>query len=125
MPAHLERVVTRLTAARVTGKIDAAFEALIDRAARELDLARASARGVRGDVRQALLARLMALDEELLSTARGQVDDRARAALLGEAEAELATYRDRMAADAFARARDTVFDRLLRERLGLPVVTFS
>jgi len=125
LPAHLERVVTRLTTARVTGKIDAAFEGLIDRVARELDLARASSRGVRGDARQALLARLMALDEELLAIARGQVDDQMRAALLGEAEAELAAYRDRMAADAFTRARDTVFDRLLRERLGLPVVTFS
>jgi hypothetical protein len=125
LPAHLERVITRLTTARVTGKIDAAFEALIDRVARELDLARASARGVRGDARQALLARLIALDEELLSMARGEVDDQSRAAILGEAEAELAAYRERMAADAFDRARDTVFDRLLRERLGLPVVTFS
>ncbi len=31
LPAHLERVVTRLTTARATGKIDATFDALIDR----------------------------------------------------------------------------------------------
>jgi len=125
LPAHLERVVTRLTTARVTGKLDAGFDELIDRVARELDAARESARGLRGDARQDLLARLAALDDELLREARARTDDASRAMLAGEVNAELATYRDRMAPDAFARACDTAFDRLLRERFGLPIVTFA
>jgi hypothetical protein len=125
LPAHLERVVTRLTTARAAGKIDAAFDGLIDRVARELEAARASARGVRGDARQALLTRLAALDDELLRTARAGIDDESRAGLSREADAELASYRDRMAPDALARARATAFDRLVRERCGLPIVTFQ
>jgi hypothetical protein len=123
LPAHLERVVTRLTTARATGKIDAAFDAVIDRAARELDVARASARGLRGEARQALLARLGVLDDELLQTARAQIDDESLAALAADADADLANYRDRMSVEAYARARGTAVDRLLRERFGLPIVT--
>ena len=80
-------------------------------------------RGVRGNARQALLARLTVLDDELLQTAHAQLDDESRAALLAEADADLASYRDRMSTEAYARARGTAVDRLLRERLGLPIVT--
>jgi len=124
LPAHLERVITRLTAARAMGKIDAAFDAIIDRISRELDTARASARGVRGEAREALLVRLKQLDDELMQTARARLDDARHTALVGEADAELAAYRDRMAPEAFARARDTAVDRLVREGFGLPIVTF-
>ena len=124
LPAHLERVVMRLTTARATGHIDDRIDTVIDAVARELDAARASARGVRGDARQALLARLSALDRDLLRAVASTLDDPSRDALLGEAEAELATFRDRMAPDAFARAREAAFDRLVRERFGLPVVAF-
>jgi len=125
LPAHLERVVTRLTAARASGKADEVFDEVIDRIASELDVARASSRGVRGEARQALIARLTELDAELLRTARAALDEASRDAMVREADAELASYRERMAPDAFARARDTAADRLLRERLGLPVVTFQ
>ena len=81
LPAHLERVVLRLTAARASGRIDEAFDAVIDRAARELDLARASGGGVRGEARQALIDRLAALDGELLQAARAALDEPSRGAL--------------------------------------------
>lgn len=125
LPAHLERVVTRLTSARATGRLDASFDALIDRAACELDTVKASKGGVRGDARQALLERLRALDAELLRTARATLDEDTNRALLREAETELSSYRERMAPDAFARACGAAFDRLLRERCGLPVVDFN
>jgi hypothetical protein len=125
LPAHLERVVMRLTSARARGSIGETFEPLIDAVARELDAARASARGVRGDARQAMIARLATLDDQLLQGARAAFDEPTRAALLREAEAEVAAFRDRMAPDAFARVGDAAFDRLLRERLGLPIVTFE
>ena len=61
----------------------------------------------------------------MLRTARSRVDEESRAALLSEADTELATYCDRMAPDALARVRETAFDRLLRERFGLPIVTLQ
>ena len=48
LPAHLQRVVLRLTSASASAASVSEFDALIDRAARELDAARAEARGVRG-----------------------------------------------------------------------------
>ena len=33
-------------------------------------------------------------------------------------------FRDAMAADAFARAREAAIDRLVRERFGLPTIAF-
>jgi hypothetical protein len=124
LPAHLERVVMRLTSLRAKGSLGEAFDALIDRVAGELDVARADARGLRGEARQALLVRLGALDAELLRDARLTFDEPTRGALSREAEEELAPFRSGMSPDAFGRARDAAFDRLVRERLGLPTVSF-
>lgn len=125
LPAHLERVLLRLTSARAGGSLGDAFDALIDRAAAELDVARAKAGGLRGDARQALLDRLTALDAELVQQARATLDADTVAALRREAEAELAGFRAGMTADAFARAHEAAIDRLVRERVKLPVVSFG
>ncbi|HEV8209290.1 MAG TPA: hypothetical protein VGP77_04175 [Vicinamibacterales bacterium] len=124
LPAHLERVVLRLTAARAGGSLGDEFDALIDRAAAELDAARAKAGGLRGEARQALIDRLTALDAELIQQASAALDERTRAALLREAESDLAGFRAGMTDDAFARARQAAMDRLVRERVKLPVVAF-
>jgi len=124
LPAHLERVVLKLTAARSSGKLGDQFDALIDRVSAELETARAAAGGVRGDARKQLLERLTVLDEELLHGARAALTDADLTALTREAEDELGSFRDRMAADAFARARDGALSRLIRERFGLPTMTF-
>jgi hypothetical protein len=124
LPAHLERVVLRLTNARASGCLDETFDPLVDAVASELDAARAAGRGVRGEARQALVARLATLDDELLRRARAMLDDATRAALLGEAEVELMAFRARMTPEAFARIRDAAFDRLVRERFNLPAVAF-
>ena len=124
LPAHLERIVRRLTSARAGGALDAGFDALIDRIASELDVARADARGVRGGARQALLGRLAALDGELLRIARASLDESQIRALRREADEDLAGFRASMAADAFARARDAALDRLVRERFSLPTIAF-
>lgn len=125
LPVHLERVVRQLTSARAIGKLDEGFDAVIDRAARELDLARAGARGIRGDARQALIDRLAALDRELLQTARASLDEASQDALGREADEELAGFRASMAAGVFARARDAAIDRLVRERFGLPTISVA
>jgi len=125
LPAHLERVILKLTAARANGKLGDEFDVLIDRVNAELEIARAAAGGVRGDARQALLARLGALDDELLSGARAALKDADLSSLSREAEDELSSFRGRMAPDAFARARDGALSRLIRERFGLPTMTLG
>jgi hypothetical protein len=125
LPAHLERVVLRLTSARASGSLGEAFDALIDRAAGELDAARAKAGGLRGGARQALVERLSTLDAELLQEARATLDDSVRASMGREADEELAGFRSGMTAEAFARAREAVVDRLVRTRFGLPTISFS
>ena len=125
LPAHLERVVMRMTAARANGSLGAEFDDLIDAAARELDVARGVASGLRGEARHALIARLAALDVEILQAARAALDERARTMLMNGADDDLAAFRDRMAPDAMTRAREAAFDRRVRERFGLPIVAFS
>ena len=88
-------------------------------------MARAKAGGLRGDARHALIARLALLDTELLEQAQASLDEGTRAALAREADAELAPFRAGMAADAFTRTSAAALGRLVRERFGLPVVTFS
>jgi hypothetical protein len=125
LPAHLQRVVLRLTSARAIGGLGEEFDALIDRAAREMDAARAEARGVRGPARQALLDRLTSLDAELLAAARRALGAAAIADLEREAGDELSSFRERMAADAYERVRAAAVDRLIRQRLALPAISFT
>jgi hypothetical protein len=125
LPAHLERVVTRLTAARANRGLGESFDDVIDAVARELDVARGAASGLRGEARRALIARLAALDVELLLAARASLDERTRAALMNDAEGEVARFRETMAPEAFEQAREAACDRLIRESLGLPIVAFS
>ena len=124
LPAHLERVVMRLTAARAGGRLGDAFDEIIDRIAHELDAARAESRGLRGEARQSLITRLATLDAELVAAVRASMDETALAAVASEAAEELASFRQRMAADAFDRALDAAVVRLVRERFSLPMIAF-
>jgi hypothetical protein len=125
LPAHLERVVMRLTSARASGVLGDAFDALIDRVSAELDAARAKAGGVRGEARQALIDRLDAIDASLLAAARALLEQPAAAALEKEADEELVAFRGTMAAETYARARAGAIDRLVRARFNLPTVAFT
>ena len=123
LPAHLERVVARLTALRAGP--DRSLDTTIDDLVSEIDVARAASKSVRGQARQALIERLRALDRALLDAAYAQCDEPARRALGAEADAELAPFRARMAPEAYEQSRHAAVDRLLRERRGLPLVTFE
>ena len=125
LPLHLERVLLRLTNARAKGMVGVEVDSLIDRVAKELDMARATAGGMRGEARRALLDRLTSLDAELLNVGRAALGDVQRDTCERDADEELSDFRDRMTADAYDRARGALVDRLVRERLGLPVVSFT
>ena len=123
LPAHLERVVARLTALRA-GE-DRSLDATLDEIVSEIDLARAGAKAIRGDARQTLIERLRALDRQLLDAAVAQCDARTLTALTAEADADLAPFRGRMAPETYEHSRRAAIDRLLRERRRLPMVAFE
>ncbi len=125
LPAHLERAVVQLTSARANGVVDAAFDSLIDRVSSELDNARATAGGLRGEARRDMITRLAALDAELLEAAAHLLEPATVAAIGREADEELAPFRGGMPPDAYARARQSAIDRLVRERLRLPVIAYE
>jgi hypothetical protein len=120
--AHLERVVARLTALRGSG---ANLGDVVDPIVTEVDAARGGAKGLRGDARRQLLDRLQSLDARLLTATRERVDAGTLAGLATEADAELAPFRDRMPAEAYARAHTACVDRLIRDRFTLPVIAFE
>jgi hypothetical protein len=120
--AHLERVVARLTALRGSS---ANLGEVVDPIVAEVDAARGGAKGLRGDARRQLLDRLQALDARLLAATRERVDAVSLAGLATEADAELAPFRDRMPAEAYARAHAACVDRLIRDRFTLPVIAFE
>jgi hypothetical protein len=122
LPAHLERVLTRLTQARATGSVGAEFDGVADRVASELDAARAVR--LRGAARQALLDRLARLDAELVEAAHRSIDAQTCAALMREADEELAAFRSSMPPEAFDAARRAAADRLIRQHFALPTVSF-
>jgi hypothetical protein len=123
LPAHIDRVIGRLTALRA-GRGPDAFADRIDRTVRELDGLKASAKQARGEARTAILERLSALDAALLDGVRSELDDARRADLRAKAEAEIAPFAARMPAEARASAVEAAFLRILRDAAGLPLLAF-
>jgi hypothetical protein len=101
------------------------IDTIVDDIVRELDAARARAKGLRGDARTALLERLRALDAQLIDAARQRCDAGTLQALGTDADTELAPFRTRMPQEAYERTREACVDRLLRERAKLPVIAYE
>ncbi|NOT24646.1 MAG: hypothetical protein HOP16_00965 [Acidobacteria bacterium] len=123
LAAHLERVVARLTTLRA-GETRA-MDAVLDRLVRELDAARSGAKGLRGEAREQLLARLRALETDLVQAARDSCEGTILQSLGAEADRQLAPFRNRMPEAAYEQARRACVDRLLRDQLKLPAVAFE
>lgn len=124
LPRHLDRVLARLTTLRASRPISATFGARIDAVIDELDQLRAGARGLRGETRAAALARLAALDRDVLTAARQELQAD-RESIAREAEAELRPFRTRMNADAWRTSVEAAVDRTIRDRLGLPTIELT
>lgn len=125
LPAHIERIITRLTGARAGARRSEGFHRLVDDAVRELDRIRPGAKQARGDDRRALIDRLAELDRALVGAAAAELGEPRAAALRAEAEAEIAPFAIRMSADARSRAVSVAFERLVRDEVGIPVLTFE
>jgi len=123
LSSHLEKLVARLTMRR--SGADAALDAALDAIVREIDAARAGAKGLRGERRDALLTRLRELDAVLLGAARQCCDEDILRGLSAEADSQLAPFRDRMAPAVYGPSHQACLDRLVRERAGLPTIAFD
>ena len=123
LAAHLERVGTRLAAWSGSGESPLLGRRVAEIVA-ELDAARTAA-APRGRARQQLLERLTDLDGALLAVAREAAGEPLRGRLRGDAERELAPFRERMERQAFQRAVDAGADRLLIDHFGLPRLTYD
>lgn len=123
LPAHLERVIARLTTLRAGS--DRSLDGVLDAVIRELDARKAEARNLRGDARRAFIERLGAIDAELMAAVRRACDATTLVRLTSEADQELAPFKDRLSAAAFADAQRAAVDRLIRERNRLPLITFD
>ena len=124
LPAHIDRVITRLTLLR--GRHPSpSFDNQVETAVRELDGLRASAKHVRGDARAAILDRLAEIDRILVAAARSDLGDARMGELTAAAEAEVAPFAARMPADARTRAVNAACDRLVRDAAGLPIVALD
>ena len=123
VPAHLERVIARLTALR--GGADRSLDAMLDTIVRELDAARAKAKSIRGEARDALIDRLRQLDALLIDALREQAEQALLRQLAAEADEELKPFRARMPAEEYVQSHRACIDRLLRERAGLPAIGYE
>ena len=123
LPAHLERVVARLTALRA-GE-DRRLDGVLDDIVREVDGVRGRSKGLRGEARAALLERLRALDARLVEAARDVCDEPTVQRLEADADRELAPFRHRMPAEAYGHSKQACIDRLIREHLHLPTIAFD
>lgn len=123
LAAHIERAVSRLLAVRTNGH-DALLAEAIASTVAALDELVTNARHARGDARVDIIERLVVLDSTLLATARRQIDATQVDALRREAHAELAPYATRMSDGDRRRAAEVILERLVRETLGLPVLSY-
>lgn len=76
-----------------------------------------------GDDLEAVEEALARLDEELLPAAAARLDEAGEEALEAEVERALAALAGRLSADELERSRRQLSRRLLRRRLGLPVLS--
>jgi len=124
LASHIERSLSRLLVVK-TGRDHPDFDAVITKVISELDTLAETAKGVRGEARAHSIARLAELDAALITAARAGASQDTVAVLRREADAELAGFAGRMPAESLEPARALAFDRLLRDTLNLPVLSYE
>jgi hypothetical protein len=118
--SHIDGALARLTVLRGSDKAGPLIGPALDSAVSALDAVRAEAGRARGEARDQVLQRLHDIDDRLAADALASLDPAARATLERDADVELAPFRERMAADAYAQSRRAAMHRLVRQQFGLP-----
>ncbi len=119
---HLDRAVVRLTNAAGRVELSEAFRDGVTEQLVVIAALRDEARKARGPARAAIAARLPAIDAALATIARAEAPADVVAQVRRDAEADLASYRHRLSADAWERAIAVGVDHALRDRFGLPAL---
>jgi len=124
LASHLTRASEKLARAAARLERSEPFRASLDAIVGHVSEVQIESKGARGERREAFIARLKSLDEQLMTAARTEarhcgID----ADLRGSASSELAHWRERMPRDAWDAAVQAAADRLLRDRLDLPDLT--
>jgi len=119
---HLDRAIERLS--RAAGRLDVpdAVRDLVGRLLAALTVLRDGAKKARGDARDAIVAELRSLDDQLSAGARLAAPPDLLATLERDAGQDLAAFRDRLPSDRWHAALTATVDRLLRDRWGLPTL---
>lgn len=125
LPRHLERVAVRLSSFLATHGGPPVLRARAEAMLSDVESLRRQAQGARGQARDAVLARLEALDEALLDALPDEAPAEVLAAARAEARQDLAAYADRMPAVEYARLEDAAARRMARDRLGLPRLSLT
>ena len=121
LATSLARVVARLTTLRAD-RSSGMPEAILEKAVGDIDAMAASAGTARGASRELIVASLERIDGELMTAARESLSPDVLDDLRRQAIEDLGPFRDRMATDAWTRARDAAVSRAIRERVGLPIL---
>lgn len=118
----IERAIERL--GRLAGRLELSgeFRDAVSQVIEQLSALREELARTRGPAREHLLERLVPLERRLLDQARRVVPADVLRGITAQAEQDLATYRDRMSPEAWARAVSVTVDRGVREHVGLPVL---
>ncbi len=119
---HLQRALDRLSLSASQSDLDPPVRDVLERTLRDLAAIADRARGARGAARETIVAELAALDARLVADARTAIGPPALQRLAGEAEVDLSAYRDRLSPETWQRTVDLGVTRLLRDRLGLPII---
>jgi len=122
LASRIEGALARLTVLRGSDKAGPVIGPALDAAVRSLDAIHAEAARARGDAREALLARIAEAEATLVAAAAAAISEAQRAAFEKEADAELAPFRQRMTAEAYAQSRRAAVERLVRHHFGLPEI---
>lgn len=121
---HIARAIERLVALRA-GQVPDGLATPVELAVRDLDLLHAEASQARGERRAAIVQRLEEIDRRLMEAAAAALPEDRAAALVHEAETELAPFAARMPAEARAASHQAALLRLVREALRLPTIRFD
>lgn len=125
LPAHLERVMARLTALRSGPKANPALSAVLEGVVRRVDRLMASARKARGESRSEVLAELARIDADLLAAAERVAPAGVMAQVASDAATELDPFQSRLSPAEWAAALSRCRQRALRTRLSLPTLTLD
>ena len=125
LPAHIDRVLARLTALRSTAAGDRVWDSALESAVRRLDALRAEARQARGHARRGVVDRLADVDGELLVSAQTRLAPAQLDQCRRDAESELEAFRERMPRDAYLAAVEAARIRQIRVAAGLPQIRYE